>query len=93
LWPQQCRVQGHGHLPTPAGHTIPDKSQDAIGLLGHLGTLLAHVQPDVDQHPQVLFCWAAFQALFPKAVVQQLVKGLSFSVKGSSESSVARLEL
>jgi len=67
--PHQCRVQGHDHFPTPAGHTIPDTSQDAVGLLGHLDTLLAHVQPAVDQHPKVLFCWAAFRSLFPKPVV------------------------
>ena len=41
--PRQCQVQGHDHLPAPAGHTIPDRSQDAVGLLGHLGTLLAHM--------------------------------------------------
>ncbi|KAK4821927.1 hypothetical protein QYF61_004930 [Mycteria americana] len=67
--PHQCRVQGHDHCPSPAGHTIPDTSQDAIGFLGHLGTLLAHVQPAVNQHPQVLLCQAAFQPLFPKPVV------------------------
>ncbi|KAK4821633.1 hypothetical protein QYF61_026100 [Mycteria americana] len=50
--PHQCRVQGHDHFPSPAGHTSPDTSQDAIGLLGRLGTLLAHVQPAVNQHPQ-----------------------------------------
>ena len=55
-------------VPTPAGHTIPDTSQDAIGLLGHLGTLLAHVQPAVDQHPKVLFHQAAFQPLPAKPV-------------------------
>ncbi|KAK4813748.1 LOW QUALITY PROTEIN: hypothetical protein QYF61_023684 [Mycteria americana] len=66
--PHQCRVQGDNHFPTPAGHTIPDTSQDAIGFLGRLGTLLAHIQPAVDQHPQVLFCQAAFQPLFPKPV-------------------------
>jgi len=44
---------------------MPDTSQDAVGLLGHLGTLLAHVQPAVDQHPQVLFHWAGFQPLLP----------------------------
>jgi len=66
--PQQCQVQGHDHLPTPAGHTIPGTSQDAIGLLGHLGTLLAHVQLAVDQHPKVLFHQAAFQPLLPKPV-------------------------
>ncbi|KAK4814695.1 LOW QUALITY PROTEIN: hypothetical protein QYF61_025521 [Mycteria americana] len=48
--PHQCRVQGHDHCPSPAGHAIPDTSQDAIGLLGHLGTLLAHIQAAVDQH-------------------------------------------
>ncbi|KAK4827417.1 hypothetical protein QYF61_017847 [Mycteria americana] len=44
VWPHQCQVQGHNHFPSPAGHTIFDTSQDAIGFLGHLGTLLAHVQ-------------------------------------------------
>ncbi|KAK4817921.1 hypothetical protein QYF61_002762 [Mycteria americana] len=66
--PHQCRVQGHDHFPSPAGHTIPDTSQDAIGFLGHLGTLLAHIQAAVSQHPQVLFRQAAFQPLFPKPV-------------------------
>ncbi|KAK4827773.1 hypothetical protein QYF61_021518 [Mycteria americana] len=60
-------------------------SQDAIGLLGHLGTLLAHIQAAVNQHPQVLFRRAAFQPLFPKPValhgvavaqVQDLALGL-----------------
>ncbi|GAB0177002.1 solute carrier family 13 member 4 [Grus japonensis] len=51
--PHQCRVQGDDHSPSPAGHTMSDTSQDAVGFLGHLGTLLAHVQPAVDQHPQV----------------------------------------
>jgi len=62
-------LQGHDHLPTPAGHTIPETSQDAVGLLCHLGTLLAHVQLAVKQHPKVLFRWAAFQPLLPKPVV------------------------
>ncbi|KAK4811944.1 hypothetical protein QYF61_021175 [Mycteria americana] len=66
--PHQCRVQGHDHCPAPAGHAVSDTSQDAIGPRGHLGTLLAHIQEAVNQHPQVLFCWAAFQPLFPKPV-------------------------
>ncbi|KAK4824042.1 hypothetical protein QYF61_009633 [Mycteria americana] len=83
--PHQCRVQRHDHFPSPAGHTITDTSQDAIGFLGHLGTLLAHIQTAVNQHPQVLFCLAAFQPLFPKPValhgvavtqVQDLALGL-----------------
>ncbi|KAK4832542.1 hypothetical protein QYF61_023874 [Mycteria americana] len=60
--------KGHDYFPTPDGHTIPDTSQDAIGFLGHLGTLLAHVHPGVDQHPQVLFHQTAFQPLFPEPV-------------------------
>ncbi|KAK4819924.1 hypothetical protein QYF61_015299 [Mycteria americana] len=83
--PHQCRVQGHDHFPSPAGHAIFDTSQDAIGFLGHLGTLLAHIQAAVNQHAQVLLCWAAFQPLFPKPValhgavvtqVQDLALGL-----------------
>ncbi|XP_050565909.1 uncharacterized protein LOC126913259 [Cygnus atratus] len=42
--PHQRGVQGNDHLPGPAGYTIPDTSQDAIGLLGHLDTLSAHIQ-------------------------------------------------
>ncbi|KAK4815625.1 LOW QUALITY PROTEIN: hypothetical protein QYF61_004840 [Mycteria americana] len=83
--PHQCRVQGHDHCPSPAGHAIFDTSQDAIGFLGRLGTLLVHVQLAVNQHPQVLLCCAAFQPLFPKPVelhgdavaqVQDLALGL-----------------
>ncbi|RMC09987.1 hypothetical protein DUI87_12777 [Hirundo rustica rustica] len=44
VWPDQCQVHGKNDLPAPAGHTIPDPGQDAIDPLGHLGTLLAHVQ-------------------------------------------------
>ncbi|KAK4821753.1 hypothetical protein QYF61_000814, partial [Mycteria americana] len=66
--PHQCRVQGDDHFASPAGHAIPDTSQDAIGFLGHLGTLPAHIQLAVDQHPQVYFRQAAFQPLFPKPV-------------------------
>ncbi|KAK4831168.1 hypothetical protein QYF61_015638 [Mycteria americana] len=83
--PHQCRIQGDNHFPSPAGHTIFDTSQDAIGFLGHLGTLLAHIQAAVNKHPQVLLCQAAFQPLFPKPValhgvavaqVQDLALGL-----------------
>ncbi|KAK4815740.1 hypothetical protein QYF61_006778 [Mycteria americana] len=83
--PHQCRVQGHDHCPSPAGHAIFDTSQYAIGFLGHLGTLPVHVQPAVNQHPQVLFHQADFQPLFPTPValhgvavaqVQDLALGL-----------------
>ncbi|KAK4828375.1 hypothetical protein QYF61_026113 [Mycteria americana] len=47
--PHQCRVQGHNHCPSPSGHAIFDTSQDAIGFLGRLGTLLAHIQAAVNR--------------------------------------------
>ncbi|KAK4815730.1 hypothetical protein QYF61_006768 [Mycteria americana] len=68
VWPHQCQVQGHDHFPSPAGHAIFDTTQDAIGFVGHLGTLPAHIQAAVNQHPQVLLCQAAFQPLLPKSV-------------------------
>ncbi|KAJ7395471.1 hypothetical protein BTVI_154686 [Pitangus sulphuratus] len=42
--PHQCGVQRDNCSPDPTGHTSFDTDQDAIGLLGHLGTLLAHVE-------------------------------------------------
>ncbi|KAJ7410144.1 hypothetical protein WISP_111202 [Willisornis vidua] len=54
------------HFPGPAGHTVPDTGQDAIGLLGHLGTLLAHVQLPLNQNLQVPFCLSALQLLHPQ---------------------------
>ncbi|KAK4826947.1 hypothetical protein QYF61_012796, partial [Mycteria americana] len=66
-------------------HLSTTSFQDAIGLLGHLGTLLAHIQLAVNQRFQVLLCWAAFRPFFPKPValhgvvvtqVQDLALGL-----------------
>lgn len=45
-----------------------DAGHDAIGLLGHLGTLLAPIQRAVYWYLCVLFCWAAFQPPFPKLI-------------------------
>ncbi|KAJ7399202.1 hypothetical protein BTVI_117238 [Pitangus sulphuratus] len=39
--PHECQVQEDDHCPGPAGRAISDPSQDAIGLLGHLSTLLS----------------------------------------------------
>jgi len=41
---QGTASQRDDHFPAPAGNAISDINQDAIVLLGHLGTLLAHVQ-------------------------------------------------
>jgi len=46
------------------------QSQKIVGLLAHLCTLLAHVQSNVDQHPQIIFLHEAFQQLYPQPVAQ-----------------------
>ncbi|KAK4831626.1 hypothetical protein QYF61_018566 [Mycteria americana] len=76
------------HLNIPlvvGGPKLNTVFEDAMGFLGHLGTLLAHIQVAVNQHSQVLLCQAAFQPLFRKPValhgvavaqVQDLALGL-----------------
>ncbi|KAJ7416598.1 hypothetical protein WISP_70074 [Willisornis vidua] len=68
MWPHQCPVQVQNHFPGPAGHTIADTGQDAIGLLCHLGTLLAHVELSAYQNPQIDFCLATIQPPSPLPV-------------------------
>ena len=67
--PHQSWVQKGNQLCAPTGCTISDTSQDGIVLLGHLGTLLSHVQLSINQHPQILFLCLAFQPHCPKPVV------------------------
>ncbi|KAJ7419363.1 hypothetical protein WISP_54312 [Willisornis vidua] len=62
---------GQGSLPSSSWLTIFDTGQDPIGLLGHLGTLLAHVHPPVNPNPKVPFCLAALQPLSPQPVALQ----------------------
>ncbi|RMC13421.1 hypothetical protein DUI87_10959 [Hirundo rustica rustica] len=71
VWPHQCRVQGKNDLPAPAGHTIPDPGQDAIGPLGHLGTLLAHVQLLSPVPPGAFFLLDAVQPHHPQPIILQ----------------------
>ncbi|KAF4804443.1 hypothetical protein TURU_007903 [Turdus rufiventris] len=66
--PHQCRVQRKNDLPAPAGPTISDRGQDAVGLLDHQGTLLACVQSAVDQYHQVPFCLGIVQPHRPKPI-------------------------
>ena len=65
--PHQGCLQGDDNLPAPAGHTISNTGQDGIGLLGHLGTLSAHIQPSINQHLQVPFLFTVIQPLIPKS--------------------------
>ena len=59
---------GDDDLPAPAGHTISNAGHDAVGPNGHLGTLLARVQPSINQHPHVPFLFTVIQPLSPKPV-------------------------
>ena len=68
VWSGQCWAQRDNYFPTPASNTTSEISQDAIGLLGHLGTLLAHVQPNISQQCQLHFLYTVFQLLGPKPV-------------------------
>ncbi|PKU40437.1 sterol regulatory element-binding protein cleavage-activating hypothetical protein [Limosa lapponica baueri] len=65
MGPHQGRAEGQDDLPPPAGHTLPDAPQDAIGLLGHKGTLLAPGHPIVHQDSQVFRLRAALQQVTP----------------------------
>ena len=65
VWFQQCRVQMDNHFSSPASHTM----SDTIDFFGHLGTLLAHVQLTVDQHPWILFLLGNFLVTLPQAYI------------------------
>jgi len=50
--PEESSVTNKGKsFPSLTGHNILDTGQDVIGFLGHLCTLLAHIQPAVSQNP------------------------------------------
>lgn len=62
-------MQGDIQFPDLADHTVPYTRP----LLGHSVALLAHVLIAVDQYLQVLVCWATFQALVSKPILQYWV--------------------
>ena len=68
LQPHQGRVQKDDHFPAPAGNTNSDTRQDATGLPGYTGTLLAHVHSGMNQYPQVCFRYTLFQPHCPRPV-------------------------
>ena len=65
---------GQDDFPCPAHHTIPDPSQDTTGLLGHLGTLLAHIQSTVHQNTKVPFTYGILGCFLPMEEDWQLVR-------------------
>lgn len=58
------RVEGE-NLSQPTKLSPSNTPQDAIGLLGLKGMVLAQGGPAVHQHPQVLFPYAALQQVSP----------------------------
>ncbi|RMB88133.1 hypothetical protein DUI87_35494 [Hirundo rustica rustica] len=49
VWPHPCPAREDNPCPAPGGHTVPDPGQVPLAILGHLGTLMATVQPAVHQ--------------------------------------------
>ena len=86
--PHKSSVQEDDHLPAPAGNTISDISQDWSSWPSDI--LLEHVQPSVNQNPQVHFLHAIFQPLCPKPVVLPgvLVAKILDSTLGLAELSI-----
>jgi len=73
------------HLLVPAGNTISHISQDSIGLLDRLGTLLAHVHTSINQCLEIYFFYTVFQPLCPMlmrlpGVVVVTAQGLTVGV-------------
>jgi len=65
MGPYQGRLEGEENLPRPTGHTLLNAPQDAIGLFGNHGTLLAHGHLVIHQDTQVPLCRAALQQVSP----------------------------
>jgi len=99
--PHQSWVQKDDHLPAPAGNAISYTSQDAIGLLGHLGTLWLMFSRVSVNTPRAVFSaqsssysapslWHCLGLLLPKWRTQQLVL-LNFIPLASTQlSSLSR---
>ena len=66
--PHQCWVQRYNYFSNPVRITISNTSQDASGLLSHLGTLVAHVQLAINQYLELCFDYTVLQSLCPKTV-------------------------
>lgn len=62
----QVPNRGEDHFPGPAGYTLANTAQDAVGLLCHKGTLPTHVKLVVQQDTQNVFCRAASHTVSPK---------------------------
>ncbi|KAK4818920.1 hypothetical protein QYF61_022097 [Mycteria americana] len=60
---QLCHIARHETL------TQRINVSDAVCPLGCQGTLLTHVEPAVNQHPQVPFCRAALQTLLSQFIL------------------------
>ena len=62
------RVEGQNHLPWPTCHASLDATQDTVGLLGCKYTLLAHVEPFISWHHQILHLRASLRPFYVQFV-------------------------
>ena len=72
LYPYQCCAERNNHLLLLlAALFLTQGRMPFIGLLGQLGTRLAHIHLADSYHLQILFFLAAFQPLCPTPVASQ----------------------
>ena len=58
---QEGRVEGEHHVSRRASHTSLDATQDTVGLLGYMHTLMAHVESSINLNPKILLLRAALK--------------------------------
>lgn len=58
-------------IAAPADYAISVTSQDVVGILGYVSTMLVHVQMAADYKLLILFSHAGLLPLFPKSVALQ----------------------
>jgi len=71
--------EGKDQPPQPYGNSLPDATQEAVGLLCCRGTSLSQAQLIFHQDPQVLFCKTVFQLVSLQPVLVHRV--ISFQEK------------
>ena len=67
--PHQHWTERDNHLFCPPGSAVFDAPRDAVWPPGCQGTLLAPIEPAVDQPPQLPFCRAALQPLLAQLII------------------------
>jgi len=83
--PHKCWMQQDNHLFWLAGYAVFDAPKGAVCSLSCQGTLLTHIKPAVNQHPQIPFCRAVLQPIISQFIpmpstTPAYVQNLAFDV-------------